>query len=198
MFAYSEDQLGKAVLERILSTIDVDYTRWTIDEKRGNGRLQASIPQYAKLANRHDVILFTDLDAAACPPALIRNWMGRTPRPTRLHIRVAVREVESWLLADREGVADFLRVPVSVVPRNPDQEADPKRTLLRVAARSKARAIREDIVVFRNNEPRQALNYNSSLATFVADRWDIDRAVAASPSLARTVARLASSLRGQP
>lgn len=198
MFAYSEDRLGQSVLTRILAGVGIDTAPWLFNVKSGNGRMRTNVAKYVKLAKLHDVILFTDLDSAPCPAGLILDWLGSTARPERLHIRVAVREVESWVLADREGVADFLNVPRSIVPRRPDEEADPKRTLLLVAEKSRTRAVREDIVVRRQGQPRQAPNYNLALAPFVADRWDFERAVAASPSLARTVKRFALSLGVRP
>jgi hypothetical protein len=43
--------------------------------------------------------------------------------------RTGVKEVEAWLIADRERLADFLRIPVSNVPMAPDSIEDPKIAL---------------------------------------------------------------------
>ena len=63
--------------------------------------------------------------------------------------------------------------------------------LLSLARRSKKKAVREALV------PRQGAilsvgnQYNTLLSEFVQDRWDLERAASASPSLKRTLDRLA-------
>lgn len=194
MFAYSEDAISQAVLLRILGFIGVDVAGWTVGKTGGSGKMKSNVPKYAKLAMSYFVVLITDLDSTPCPRGLIQNWLGVVVQPRLLHIRVAVREVESWVLADREGVADFLDVSQEIVPRTPDAEADPKTALLLVAEKSGTRSVREDIVIRRGGQPRPALNYNSAITSFVGKHWNIERAIARSPSLARTCRRLQREL----
>jgi len=194
MFAYSEDPVSQAVLLRILGSIGVDTSAWTIDTTYGAGAMRSRVPKYAEIARRYAVVLFTDLDTAPCPRGLIQTWMGSLVQPRLLHIRVAVREVESWVLADREGFAEFLDVSEDIVPRSPDGEIDPKTSLLLVAEKSRLRAIRKDMVVRRDGQPRPALSYNSTLTAFVGETWNIERASVRSPSLARTCRRLRQEL----
>ena len=40
--------------------------------------------------------------------------------------RIAVREVESWIIADKEGIAEFLNVAVANFTDLPDNISDPK------------------------------------------------------------------------
>ena len=50
--------------------------------------------------------------------------------------RIAVREVEAWLIADREALAGFLKIKIMHVPYKPEELVDPKRVLLELATRA--------------------------------------------------------------
>lgn len=81
-------------------------------------------------------------------------------------LRIAGREVEAWLPADREGIAEFLAVGIAKVPREPERDADPKRTLVNLAR----------------------------LSAFVAEAWNPEHARGRAPSLERALRRLATFL----
>lgn len=198
MFASCEDDLGKELLIRILNHVDVDTAGWVVNVAGGNGPMREKIKQWGEVGKREHVVLLTDLDTARCASGLIAAWCGRRPKPVGLHLRVAVRSAESWVLADRIGFAQFLDVSQSLLPRQPDTEPSPKQRLLQLAEKSPKRELRADIVVRRHGQPRQATNYNAALGPFVAKRWNVSRAAKASPSLARTIHRLAASLRARP
>ncbi len=53
--------------------------------------------------------------------------------------RVAVREVEAWLLADREQIARFLSIARSRVPQSPETLDNPKQRLVELARHSRRR-----------------------------------------------------------
>ena len=107
-------------------------------------------------------------------------------------IRVAVLEIESWIFADREGIAQWLGIAASVVPRYPESVQDPKRTLVQLAARSHNRALREAIAPSRVlGTNRTGPNYNEAIGGFVAQRWNPEVARRNAPSLDRAIARIA-------
>jgi hypothetical protein len=133
--------------------------------------------------------LITDLDTYPCPAALIEEWIPRY-RHANLLLRVAVREVESWVLADPANLSVFLRVNSSTIPRNPDSLPDPKAVLVDAASRSRSREIRSRVAPRRGSTAKQGPDYNACLIQFVYGAWSIDTAMAASPSLERTVTRL--------
>jgi hypothetical protein len=194
MFAECEDDLGKELLVRILDHVGVEPENWVINVAGGNGPMRAKIKQWTEVGRREHVVLLTDLDATRCASGLVASWLGRHPKPIGLHIRVAVRTAESWVLADRAAFAKFLAVSPALVPMQPDLEPSPKQRLLQLAEKSPRRRLRADIVARRHGQPRQAPNYNAALRPFVAKRWDVSRAAKASPSLARALRRLAASL----
>jgi len=105
-------------------------------------------------------------------------------------LRVAVREVESWLLADREQIARFLSVRLSQIPREPDELEDPKRVLISIAGGSRKREIRQDLVPRPESGRAVGPAYDARLIEFVANCWHPVEAAVNSRSLHRCIAAL--------
>lgn len=160
--------------------------------KAGKGYLKEKIGAFNHAATHWPWVVLVDLDHdAPCPPEFVRTWVPA--RSQGLCFRVAVREVESWLLADRRGVAGFLGVPEAVVPADADALDDPKSEIVRLATRSRRRDIREDMAPRPGSRLSIGPLYSARLIEFVTDpvrRWDVDEARARSSSLERSVAAL--------
>jgi hypothetical protein len=138
--------------------------------------------------------LFTIVDfmdtKLACPPSVVRAWLPQ--RDSEKHLfRVVVREIESWIMADREGMANFLKVPISKLPHNPEGEVDPKQILINLARTSRSRAIREALVPGLNKSASEGPLYTSEMVRFVQESWDPAAARVIAPSLDKTLVRLA-------
>jgi hypothetical protein len=99
--------------------------------------------------------------------------------------------VESWLLANQVAFSRFLGVPQENMPTDCDNLADPKAEIIGLARKSRKRAVRDGIVPKRGSTAKQGPDYNGLLGSFVRNDWDLEVARAGSPSLARTVNRLA-------
>ena len=106
--------------------------------------------------------------------------------------RVAVREVEAWLLADRDGFANYLNLPLAKTPQHPEQEVDPKQSLLGLVRRCKKRRLVEELVPTNGSSASIGPLYNKRMGEFVRDTWNITRAAENSDSLARAVSRISS------
>jgi len=157
-------------------------------DTRGVTKLLPALPRYAQQA-RHvqPVLCIADTDGQ-CAVDLLTRWVP-TPAEERMLLRFAVTEAESWLIADREGAAQALAIPLTRLPQWPDEVPDPKGLILTLAARSKKRAIREEVV--SSGDPnRPGSGYNLHLSGFVRSYWDARRAALVSPSLARAVKRI--------
>ena len=135
--------------------------------------------------------MFTDLDSPkSCAPELIQSWV-KAPINPGFFLRVAVMEIESWIIADRDALAAFLSIPAGRIPSAPDDIPQPKEFLVSLARGSKKKSLRDQLV-----PPRRAATakvgpeYNSCLSEFVRDDWNLERAAAASPSLERTLNRI--------
>jgi hypothetical protein len=102
--------------------------------------------------------------------------------------RIAVRAVETWLLADRQRFAQFLRIPVSRIPPVLEAVDDPKLLLVNLARHSRKRAMREDMVPRQRSGRKVGPAYASRLMEFVENTttgWRPDVAAEESDSLKR-------------
>jgi hypothetical protein len=184
-----EDRLSEAVGNELITHVFGGAANFTLMMKEGAGYLRSRVPNFCQLARHSLVLVITDLDHIDCAPTLVNRWIGIAPKPANFLLRVAVREIESWLMADRESMADFLGIPHARVPREIEQVADPKRTLLELAKRA-PKEIRSDLLPARNSASRQGLGYNERLTQFTQARWNIPRARQNSDSLNRAITRL--------
>ena len=142
-------------------------------------------------------LVFVDLDNNDCAPTLLREWFSVKNNsiatlPERLIFRVAVREIESWIMADRSNLASYLKIPVDNFPLAPDEIPDPKRKLLSVIESKGKRRWLEEMLP-QGRTASIGPSYNEKLCDFVAERWSPDQAAQNSPSLRRAIAALKRS-----
>lgn len=185
-----EDRLSAAVLERLVGEAE---GRLRIDisiPPTGSGGLVKKLPELMRLAPNVPVLLLTDLDRKECAPGLIGEWLGRQAKPKGLLFRVAVREVEAWLLADKHNFASFAHIPLAKLPESPEALVDPKQTLLNLVTRYSPAPLKRDLVSDHGHGPRQGLAYNERLSQFVHACWDFEEASKRADSLARTRRRI--------
>ena len=149
----------------------------------GFGYIKKNINGFNEAAIATPFFILTDLDNGECPVKLMNEWLKPERKPN-LIFRIAVREVEAWILADVEGFSHFLGISPSYFPANPEMVDDPKRLLIQLAGKSRKRDVREDIVPINSNA-KIGPNYNGRLMEFVFDGWDINRAKSRSVSLSR-------------
>lgn len=94
---------------------------------------------------------------------------------------------EAWLLADRDGFADYFRVPAARIPRDPEELPNAKQTLLGLCGRSRSRTIREEVTV---SGTRPGPLYVTRINEFASTAWNVAEAASASESLRRAVHRI--------
>lgn len=181
----TEDELSEAVGVKLLSEHPVlTVTSPMLLRKNGFGYLRSRMDSWRQMANRQIVVILTDLDRLACPLILLDDWLGADRQhPKNLLLRIAEREVESWLLADHEALRKLMgskgRFPI-----HPDTLPDPKQHLLGLAQKA-SRAVREDLLAQQGAVARQGIGYNHRLIDWVQTEWSPERAAARSPSLMR-------------
>lgn len=181
-----EDFLSEAVLRKILQFTRRPYETGTCFCKGGYGYLKKNIQGFNHAAKTTPFLVLTDLDNIECPPALIKEWLPHPKHPNLL-FRIAVREIEAWLLAHREAFAKFLGIKIHSIPYNVDTIRDPKQFLIALAKKSKKRQLREAITPASGSTARVGPDYNGQLGLFVERLWDVAIATQHSPSLKRTV-----------
>ncbi len=154
----------------------------------GFGYLKSNIRGFNQASVVTPFFMLTDLDNYSCPSELKKDWIDFTLH-SNFVFRIAVREVEAWLLADIEGKSEYFKVSRNNFPMKPELESDPKSTLIQVAKKSRIRRIREDIVPINENA-RIGPNYNGCLMEFTYYNWSIENATKRSNSLSRAVSKL--------
>ena len=176
-----EDEITHQVMLKIY-----DFFHGCFYEQRaipcyGFGKIKRQIEAYNEAAKHGCYFVITDLDNNDCAPSLIRDWL-----PFRLNsqllFRIAVHEIESWLLADRENFATFFSINQNLVPLKPDNETDPKLTVISLAKKSRKKEIRDAIIPIDD----YAINgpgYNNQFQGFIQNIWNINSARKNSPSL---------------
>jgi hypothetical protein len=180
-----EDDLSEWMLRRLLRERPVQYAIGSVFKQGGFGYLKKQSPAFNNMAKACPVLLLTDLDRRTCAPELLEDWLKHPKHPDFL-LRVAVREVEAWLLASDTEFRRFLGIRGRVDFPNPETLDDPKAELLKLAAVSPRRDIR-DAIARRDTggNLRQGPAYNSTLAEFIARNWQLDVASSKCPSLNR-------------
>lgn len=202
LMSYVEDEPTRHVVRRVL-----DYLLPSLQRKvsfldgypsvvGGYGQLKARAKKWKKAAeNGTWLLVVTDMDTAEVPNEIGKKWLevnclGKLP--SKLIFRIAVREVESWIMADREAFAGFLHISEANIVESPDDLSDPKAEVFRLV-RDKCKSGRFKTMLPKKNQ-RVGIDYNLRMCEFVDKHWRVAAALEHSPSLARAVARMQKTL----
>ena len=186
-----EDRLSDAVATKILEEFGIEIVKRI--GYQGKSYLERKTLELNRAANGITVFMLTDLDSPRdCPQGLIRSW-GKGILNPRFCFRVAVMEIESWIMADRIGFATFLSIPSHRIPSPTDDILNPKEFLVSLARRSRKKSIREALVPGPGANFSVGIEYNTLLSEFVQKHWDLESAATVSPSLKRTLDRLSEN-----
>jgi hypothetical protein len=174
---------------KLLFALDCADPNLIINTADGGEQFWLKVEKYNQASKRFGPTLgLVDLESAKCPSQLIlRNLPIREPD---FLLRIAVRMLEAWLLADDGNLADFLRVRKTRIPSAPDEEIDPKRTIVNLARDSSSREIRDDLVPPEGITHRVGKGYSARMADFIQNHWEPLSAAKQSPSLERAIAAI--------
>jgi len=185
-----EDVLSEMVARKLVEQSQKNYWVTQCLRKGGFGYLKSKINAFNKAASGVPFFVLTDQDSInECPPDKIANWLNQ-PRNPNLIFRIAVMEVESWVMADRKAFTKFLSIPLNRVPQDTDSIPDPKEFLISLARKSRSSRLRADLVPPHGATSKQGPDYNNQLTRFVMGDWDVHAARNNSKSLNRAFMRL--------
>lgn len=199
-FSYVEDAPSAAVAHKLVATrnANMDHTLFFRNGfpaiLGGYGGIKNKCEAFLNMAKGGThVFILTDLDTAECACSLIRSWFSIPENddvvlPPECIFRVAVREVESWIIADHEAWAAFIGIPAANFSTQPDQLDDPKRHLLDVIRRKGRKKIHREMLP--QGAAQIGPRYNEILCDFVDNLWEPERAAMRSPSLDRAIKAL--------
>lgn len=175
------------VVSRLFELVGLELG--TVYGLRGKNLLDQRLPAYNNAARHSQWFALRDLNGdAPCAAGLVEALLPH--RAAGMCLRIAVRATESWLLADRDRMSEFLSVPVHRIPADPEAIDNPKLYLVNLARRSRKRASREDMVPAPGTTARVGPGYSARIIEFASKIWRPEVARAASPSLARCMAAL--------
>ena len=167
------DQIGRSDLQPI------------VRDARGS-RFWTLAVGYNKAGKHMAVMGLADLEQAQCASFLLASKLR--DKSAGFHLRIAVRMLESWLLADRQSIAHFLKVPISAFPTEPDSESHAKKLLVSIARRSTSKSIREALVP-DDSGGIVGPDYAATMNRFIEEHWRVSEARKRSPSLEKACQR---------
>lgn len=187
VYLVAEDIPGLAVGRKLIAEAK-PLTVYREENPRGQGRLKKNVESYQNMGRcGMPVLMLTDLDAFECAPAFKRTWLRHDTSMDFL-FRICVREVEAWLLGHSSAMAELLHIPLSQIHSNPEQLADPKSELVRLAQSSPAK-IRKAMTPVGTSSIGPG--YNDLLETFIRESWMPEVAAESCPSLEKARRRIA-------
>jgi hypothetical protein len=193
MIIATEDNLSEVVVRKLLQVFRPTVFVAAAVGGRGKSYLHNRAAELNRTAESIPVLLLVDLDTPRpCPAELIARWLPQGVAANML-FRVAIMEIESWILADRVGFSTLLSIDPKRIPTNTDSVSNPKEFLINLAAKSRNRDVREDLVPRSQSLAKVGPGYTSRLASFVSVSWDPVVACTSSRSLGRLVERLKST-----
>ena len=181
-----EGETDEPVINALMRAAGWVNGEFAFTRANGKGVIDRDIKEYWKAARVHPFVIFRDLDrdGGGCPVTLRAQLVEHTPGESPdLLIRIVDQCIESWILADREGIAEFCnRSAASVKPR----ASHHKPYLLRLMKEAKLK----DAVEEKGRELDFGPRYNNCLQNLMTNHWSIERAAAESDSLRRALERL--------
>ncbi|MGL6226332.1 MAG: hypothetical protein ACRC10_06870 [Thermoguttaceae bacterium] len=199
-FAYVEDDPSQAVLQKIFIDLNTQ-SRASFSFRagyprimRGSGQIKNQLSHTIEMG-RQGMLTFSllDLDRTTCPAILLRSCLNLKPDqaiilPRETLIRVAVREIESWVLADVEALSEFTGISETNFPYLPDSITNIKEHFLSIIQRKGTR--RGLRAMLPKPDAHIGPEYNDRLREFIINHWRSDQAARRSPSLKRTLDKL--------
>ena len=165
-----EGNLDEIVVTKTLNQFYIQVNK--VYEKGGKASILKNLRKYnaAAQSSSWPWIVVVDLDNPKnCAPPFIKKHLPQ--RNPRLLFRVAVMEIESWLLADRDQLAEFLAISRDLIPYHVEKEEDPKTTIINLARRSPNRDIREDLIPQKDSGAKEGPRYTTRMMQFVLKNW---------------------------
>lgn len=137
------------------------------------------------------ILVLRDLDHdASCAPKLVKKLIKDSH--DNFLLRICVRELEVWLMADRNNFAKYCGCKISTIPKDPELLADPKATIVGWADAGSASKLRSHLTAARAKGVPEWAALGQWHSDFAENHWDILAAIESgrAPSLGRAFAAL--------
>ena len=173
------------VLNKLLSVTGIAGYKTKI--AGGKANILKRISEYNKAIHHTRWLIVVDLDQdAECAPEHFREIL---PFPNKeMELRIAVNSIESWIMADRMMIAQYLGIHSDNIPIQPDSLGDPKAELLNLIERKCRRSrLRQDMLPTSGSKRKVGARYTDRFTEFVQKHWRPEVAANHSDSLRRAI-----------
>lgn len=180
-----EGTLDAAVAEKIITTAGGRFE--TVYGRKGADYIEKKIQEFNNLAQGVPLLTLVDLMDldSDCPAEIVQEWLPH--RNEHMLLRLVVREIESWILADRAAISRFFGIRKPLVPHHPETLEDPKATLVDLARSSNRAGLQNAIVPDDPTKNDEGPAYTTRMQRFVRNQWSVTDATENAPSLHRCV-----------
>jgi hypothetical protein len=155
--------------------------------KNGADYIEKKIQGYNQLAQGMPILVLVDLMDIDpdCPAGAVQKWLPN--RHEQMLLRFVIREIESWILADRTSLSRFLGVRKSKIPHHPEELDDPKAALIECARNSPKESLKNALIPDDPTVRDQGPAYTIRMERFIQKQWNLERALQNTESLRRCV-----------
>jgi hypothetical protein len=182
-----EDILSEAVITRILSRFFPEARIARRFHGRGSGYLKLHLQAFVNGSRHIPYFVLIDSDRESCAKKFLTTLIKDKP-PRQCMLRIAVHEVESWLLADFNNLLKSLKIQSGkCFYNNTDEIERPKEYILKIIDRGAPEVIKKSLIHASCGGATQGPGYNSFMVRFAMEQWNIDAALYHSESLKRAV-----------
>lgn len=181
-----EDILSEVLLRKIIDEWPGNLEVNRCFRQGGSGYIRKNLRGFNHGAAVNPFVVLVDLDKTECPPSLIKKWITFEVNEGFI-FRVAVREIESWIMADKVSFADYISVSADKMPHDVETIEDPKEFLLNLLKVSKKKALKDDMLPRKGSTSKIGPLYNDLLVDFIRNHWELKRAMKNSTSLEKLV-----------
>ena len=166
--AVVEGYLESLFLPIVFRQIERQDLQLNIRNAGGGEKFWSIAKRFNKAATYMTFIGLADLEQVQCASSLLDYKLP--DKSPQFYIRLSVRMLESWLLADRQSMAHFLQIPLHLLPDSPDDISHPKKLLVSLARKSKSRSIR-DALVPDDSGGMVGPDYVATMSQFIEGHW---------------------------
>jgi len=185
-----EDILQEIILRKLLNTYRKDIQIVSVSGKCGNLFIKNNVRAFNEASKYLPHIVLTDLDRGICAPQLKQEWIDFEVHKNML-FRIAEKEIDAWILSDREAFASWMSVSVKKIPINTQEIEDPKQFIINLARKSRKKEMKD---IIPQGTATQGPGYNILLQKFIIERWNAENAANNNTSLKKAIERLKTFL----
>lgn len=151
----------------------------------GYGYIKDKLDGFNRASKGVPLFAIADL-VGNCPKIQVDQWLPHG-RHRNLIFRIAIKESEAWILADKQAFSSFLGISSNLIPDDVENIFNAKKCLIDLASRSRNRNLREALIPQPHTTAETGPDYNARLSEFVEKLWDPRRASHNSSSLERAI-----------